>query len=209
MRDSSACHKKCCLEILITVMVVILMLFNLKSSLLVSYAAAVAVLMCFIAMRHFGVDANIVALSGIAIAITLWWTWGSCSRKAWCTSIDNALPDEDLFTSIYEATTEVASAVITAVATTVISFLPVFTMEASEGKTVQAAGIYQNSCVGVYVSLWPLPSFPPLRILFLKEKIPLLVWCENIVGYIGNALLLIGGIVTGWLFNGLLGAFWS
>ena len=57
------------LEILITIIVVILMLLNLKSSLLVSGTLPVAVLMCFIAMKYFGVDANIVALSGIAIAI--------------------------------------------------------------------------------------------------------------------------------------------
>ena len=57
------------LEILITIIVVILMLFNIKSSLLVSGTLPIAVLMCFIAMKYFGVDANIVALSGIAIAI--------------------------------------------------------------------------------------------------------------------------------------------
>ncbi|MEZ5023223.1 MAG: efflux RND transporter permease subunit [Chitinophagales bacterium] len=55
------------LEILITIIVVILMLMNLKSSLLISGSLPVAVLMCFIAMRYLGVDANIVALSGIAI----------------------------------------------------------------------------------------------------------------------------------------------
>jgi len=55
------------LEILITIIVVILMLLNLKSSILVSGTLPVAVLMCFIAMKYFGVDANIVALSGIAI----------------------------------------------------------------------------------------------------------------------------------------------
>ena len=57
------------LEILVTIMVVILMLLNLKSSILVAGTLPVAVLMCFIAMKCFGVDANIVALSGIAIAI--------------------------------------------------------------------------------------------------------------------------------------------
>ena len=49
------------LEILITIIVVILMLLNLKSSFLVSGTLPVAVLMCFIAMKYFGVDANIVA----------------------------------------------------------------------------------------------------------------------------------------------------
>ncbi|HPK10689.1 MAG TPA: efflux RND transporter permease subunit, partial [Saprospiraceae bacterium] len=57
------------LEILITIIVIILMLLNLRSSLLVAASLPVAVLMCFIAMRYFGVDANIVALSGIAIAV--------------------------------------------------------------------------------------------------------------------------------------------
>ena len=48
--------------------------------------------------------------------------------------MDNAPAGEGLLTSIYQATLEVAGAVITAVATTVISFIPVFNMEAAEGK---------------------------------------------------------------------------
>ncbi|WP_375339412.1 efflux RND transporter permease subunit [Okeania hirsuta] len=46
------------LEVLITVIVVILMLLNLRSSILVSSVLPVAVLMCFIAMKYFGVDAK-------------------------------------------------------------------------------------------------------------------------------------------------------
>ncbi len=57
------------LEILITILVIIIMLFNLRASILISGLLPVAVLMVFIAMKLFGVEANIVALSGIAIAI--------------------------------------------------------------------------------------------------------------------------------------------
>ncbi|MGB5509958.1 efflux RND transporter permease subunit, partial [Robiginitalea sp.] len=57
------------LEILITVLVIVIMVFNLRASILISGLLPVAVLMVFIAMKFFGVDANIVALSGIAIAI--------------------------------------------------------------------------------------------------------------------------------------------
>lgn len=57
------------LEILITILVIIVMVFNLRASVLISGLLLVAVLMVFIAMKAFGVDANIVALSGIAIAI--------------------------------------------------------------------------------------------------------------------------------------------
>ena len=57
------------LEILITILVIIVMVFNLRASVLISGLLPVAVLMVFIAMKFFGVPANIVALSGIAIAI--------------------------------------------------------------------------------------------------------------------------------------------
>ncbi|MDX1545279.1 MAG: efflux RND transporter permease subunit, partial [Christiangramia sp.] len=57
------------LEILITILVIVVMVFNLRASLLISGLLPVAVLMVFISMKFFGVPANIVALSGIAIAI--------------------------------------------------------------------------------------------------------------------------------------------
>tara|TARA_R100000935_G_scaffold58628_1_gene96626 strand:+ start:2704 stop:4035 length:1332 start_codon:yes stop_codon:yes gene_type:complete len=57
------------LEILITILVIIVMIFNLRASILISGLLPVAVLMVFVTMKLFNVDANIVALSGIAIAI--------------------------------------------------------------------------------------------------------------------------------------------
>ncbi|MEL6659482.1 MAG: efflux RND transporter permease subunit [Bacteroidota bacterium] len=122
------------LEVLITVIVVILLLLNLKSSLLVAGTLPVAVLMCFIGMRYFGVDANIVALSGIAIAIGTMVDMGIVLTESILHRLDRAPAEESVLTSVFEASREVASAVLTAVATTIISFLPVFTMEAAEGK---------------------------------------------------------------------------
>ncbi len=55
------------LEILITILVIIIMVFNLRASILISGLLPVAVLMVFISMKLFNVDANIVALSGIAL----------------------------------------------------------------------------------------------------------------------------------------------
>ena len=57
------------LEVLITIIVVLVMLANLRASIMVSSLLPIAVLLCFVAMRYLEVDANIVALSGIAIAI--------------------------------------------------------------------------------------------------------------------------------------------
>ncbi|MEZ5011648.1 MAG: efflux RND transporter permease subunit [Bacteroidales bacterium] len=54
---------------LISILVVIVLVLNLRASILISALLPAGVLVTFIAMRRFGVDANIVALSGIAIAI--------------------------------------------------------------------------------------------------------------------------------------------
>ena len=57
------------LEVLVTIIVVVLMVLHLRSSILISALLPLAVLMTFISMKFFKVDANIVALSGIAIAV--------------------------------------------------------------------------------------------------------------------------------------------
>jgi Cu(I)/Ag(I) efflux system membrane protein CusA/SilA len=121
-------------EILVTIIVVIVMVFHLRSSLLISSLLPLAVLMTFIAMKTFGVDANIVALSGIAIAIGTMVDMGVVLSENILKHLDEASPDENRLEVIYQAATEVGSAVLTAVATTVVSFLPVFTMIGAEGK---------------------------------------------------------------------------
>jgi len=57
------------LQMLVTILVIIVMVANLRASLLISSLLPLAVGMSFIFMKYFGVDANIMALSGIAIAI--------------------------------------------------------------------------------------------------------------------------------------------
>lgn len=188
------------LEILVTIIVVILMLLNLKSSLLVSGALPVAVLMCFIAMKYFGVDANIVALSGIAIAIGTMVDMGIVLTESMVKRIEEAPPEESLLTSIYEATIEVASAVITAVATTVISFIPVFTMEASEGKLFRPLAFTKTFALVASIIV-AITIIPPLAhtVFSLKSK-------RKIVPYIGNGLAIIGGLIIALFYNTFLGS---
>jgi len=126
------------LEILISILVVLILVFNLRASFLISSLLPIGVLMTFIAMRNFGVDANIVALSGIAIAIGVMVDVGVVFTENIIRH--TAMPEnkgargDKLMNIIYKATIEVAPAVLTAIATTVISFMPVFAMEAAEGK---------------------------------------------------------------------------
>jgi len=121
-------------EILVTIIVVIVMVLHLRSSLLISGLLPLAVLMCFIAMKVFGVDANIVALSGIAIAIGTMVDMGVIICENILKHLAEAPPGESRMDTVFRASREVASAVLTAVSTTVVSFLPVFTMIGSEGK---------------------------------------------------------------------------
>ncbi len=187
------------LEILITIIVVILMLLNLKSSVLVSGTLPVAVLMCFIAMKYFGVDANIVALSGIAIAIGTMVDMGIVLTESMVNRMDEAPPDEPLLTTIYEATVEVASAVITAVATTVISFIPVFTMEAAEGKLFKPLA-YTKTFALVASIIVAITIIPPLAHTFFSMKSK-----RKMVAYIGNGLAVVGGLITAFLYQPFLG----
>jgi len=121
-------------EILVTIIVVLIMVMHMRSSILISGLLPLAVLMCFVAMKVFGVDANIVALSGIAIAIGTMVDMGIVICENILKHLEAAGPEEDRMETVFRATSEVGSAVLTAVATTVISFLPVFTMHAAEGK---------------------------------------------------------------------------
>ncbi len=121
-------------EILVTIIVVIVMVMHLRSSMLISLLLPLSVLITFIAMKIFGVEANIVALSGIAIAIGTMVDMGVVLCENILKHLDDAAPDENRLEVIYRAATEVGSAVLTAVATTVVSFLPVFTMIGAEGK---------------------------------------------------------------------------
>ncbi|WP_226388974.1 efflux RND transporter permease subunit [Penaeicola halotolerans] len=122
------------LQILITIIVIIVMVYNLRASLLISALLPIAVIMCFIFMKYFDVDANIVALSGIAIAIGTMVDLGIILNENILQHLESADEQKPKLQVIYEATTEVAGAIITAVSTTIISFLPVFTLQAAEGK---------------------------------------------------------------------------
>ncbi len=121
-------------EILITVIVIIVMVMHLRSGIIISLTLPLAVLGSFIGMKYFGVDANIVALSGIAIAIGTIVDMGIVVCENTLRHLEQAPPDEPRAAVVHRAASEVGGAVLTAVLTTVVSFLPVFTMIGAEGK---------------------------------------------------------------------------
>ncbi|WP_243350145.1 efflux RND transporter permease subunit [Parabacteroides sp. FAFU027] len=125
-------------EILISIIVIIVLVLNLRASMIVAGLLPIGVLMTFILMHFFGVDANIVALSGIAIAIGVMVDIGIVDVENILRHLEmpenKGIRGKQLLSVIYQATTEVRAAVVTSIATTIVSFLPVFAMESAEGK---------------------------------------------------------------------------
>ena len=118
-------------EILVTSAVILLFLLHLRSSLIVAICLPVAVLISFIAMRFVGVDSNIMSLAGIAIAIGTMVDMAiiiseNVFQRVAETDPNTQLQAGDRSRLIQNAVVEVAPAVVTAVMTTVVSFLPVF-----------------------------------------------------------------------------------
>jgi copper/silver efflux system protein len=130
-------------ELIITAVVIVIFLLHIRASLIVAVTLPMAVLMTFIGMKWFGIDANIMSLAGIAIAIgevadlgiiiseniyqhLVEWENSQPGKQQLQGSLE---PEQGLRSRtdvIIDATHEVAPAVLTGVSTTIVSFLPVF-----------------------------------------------------------------------------------
>ncbi len=181
-------------QILITIVVIVFMLMHLRAGFVVSLLMPLSVLACFILMRQFKVDANLVSLSGIAIAIGTISDMGiilsenilARLRKGgppelaaapssavpyspvWVGNTRPASAENRATDSTYEAvlsgTTEVGGAVLTAVATTIVGFLPVFALSGPEGKLFKPLAYTKTFCLAaaIILTLTILPALSHL-----------------------------------------------
>lgn len=127
-------------QVLITIVVVLLFLLHVRASLVVAITLPIAVLMAYIGMNVFDVDANIMSLAGIAIAIGTMVDMGIIVSENIYRHLSEWEADgspggkKRRLAVIREGAGEVIPAVITAVSTTVISFLPVFFLTGRDYK---------------------------------------------------------------------------
>ena len=203
------------LEILISVIVVIVLVLNLRASIMISSLLPIGVLMTFIVMKYAGVDANIVALSGIAIAIGVMLDVGVIFTENIIRHLE--LPenrDRPKLEVIYEGTVEIASAVVTALATTTISFIPVFAMTGQEGKLFGPLAFTKTFALlaAMFVGLVVIPALAHgLFSLNLGNKRTRRMWNISLVAL--GILLLFYVPWVGFMFialgiNNLLQPFW-
>jgi copper/silver efflux system protein len=186
-------------EIIISVIVVIVLVLNLRASLLISSILPVGVLMTFIAMRYAGVDANIVALSGIAIAIGVMVDVGVVFVENIIRHLE--MPENEgvrgraMLEVVYRAAAEISSAIATALATTLVSFLPVFAMQAAEGKLFKPLAFTKTFALGASFVLG-ITVLPALTHFFLSMNFD-----TKRVRRMWNAALIAAGILLAVYFK--------
>ncbi len=157
-------------EILITMFVVIVFIMHFRSALLICLNLPIATMMAFVMMKLVGVDSNLMSLGGIAIAIGTMVDMGIILCENIVRHYDEAPPEEPTLETIYRASTEVGGAVLTAIATTLVSFLPIFAMTGAEGKLFQPLAWTKTFALlsSVIVALTILPALAHL--IFRREQ---------------------------------------
>lgn len=157
-------------QILITIIVILLFLMHFRSSLVVSMTLPLAVLVAFIMMKIFKVDANIMSLAGIAIAIGTIVDMGIIMCENILKHLDENKEGKNPLQVIYNASSEVGSAILTAISTTIVSFLAVFTMTGTEGKLFKPLAFAKTFALlaSVVLALLVVPALSHL--LFVKKK---------------------------------------
>ncbi|MEC5216743.1 Cu(I)/Ag(I) efflux system membrane protein CusA/SilA [Actimicrobium sp. GrIS 1.19] len=166
-------------EFLVVALVCALFLFHLRSALVAIITLPIGILIAFIAMHYQGVNANIMSLGGIAIAV------GAMVDGA-VVMIENAHkhleawqqqhPDQRISASarwqvIADATAEVGPALFFSLLIIVLSFIPVFTLEAQEGKLF-APLAFTKSYVMAAAALLSITLIPVLMGYLIRGRIP-------------------------------------
>lgn len=191
-------------EILITIIVVLIAVMHLRSSLLISSLLPMAVMMVFIGMKMFNVDANIVALSGIAIAIGTMVDMGIIICENILKKFEQASLDECRMNVIFKGASEVGSAIMTAVATTIVSFLPVFAMEGPEGKLFKPLA-YTKSFALIASIIVALTILPAIAHIIYRRKDPNAQ--KRLPGHFVDVLYIIAGLAVAVLVKWWVGLF--
>lgn len=199
-------------ELVITAVVIVLFLLHFRASLIVALTLPMAVLMAFIGMRWFQIDANIMSLAGIAIAIgevadlsiiiseNIYQhlvQWESNRKGAEYLPDGSAAPPDTRSRAevIIDATYEVAPAVITGVSTTLISFLPVFFLTGRDLKLFAPLAWTKTFAMFAAVLIAVL-LVPVLCRLMLRTTVWPLDKALTTAGLSGGAVVLVASLIS-------------
>jgi Cu(I)/Ag(I) efflux system membrane protein CusA/SilA len=123
-------------EIVITVVVILVFLLHIRASVLVSLTLPFGVGISFILMKLFDIDSNVMSMSGLVIAIGSMVDMGIIMTENIYSHLSErpGVDKKERLAIILSAAKEVAPPILMAIMTIIITFLPVFGLEGSEGK---------------------------------------------------------------------------
>ncbi|WP_250657146.1 efflux RND transporter permease subunit [Alkalimarinus coralli] len=164
-------YEKLLEEFIVVTLICMLFLFHIRSSLVIIISLPMGILAAFIVMYQQGLNANIMSLGGIAIAI------GAMVDGA-IVMIENVhkhiektkLTDENRWRVIGQAASEVGPPLFFSLLIITMSFLPVFTLEAQEGKLF-APLAYTKTFAMAAAAMLSITLVPVLMGYFIRGKV--------------------------------------
>ncbi|MBA6396685.1 efflux RND transporter permease subunit [Colwellia sp. BRX10-4] len=158
-------------EFIVVALVCLVFLFHLRSSLVVVFSIPVGILTAFAVMHAQGLNANIMSLGGIAIAI------GAMVDGA-IVMIENMhkhmertpLSKDNRWRIVADAATEVGPALFFSLMIITVSFIPVFTLEAQEGRMFSPLAYTKTYAMAASAAL-AITLVPVLMGYFIRGKV--------------------------------------
>jgi copper/silver efflux system protein len=159
-------------EAVIVSLVIIIFLFHFRSALIPIITLPIAVTMAFIPMYYLHVSSNIMSLGGLALAIGVLVDAAIVMvENGYRHLSENASPNEvDRRRILIDAAKQVGPALFFSLVIIVVSFLPVFLLEAQEGRMFKPLAWTKTLAVG-FSSFLAITLVPVLMFMFIKGKL--------------------------------------
>ena len=158
-------------EFLVVVLVCALFLFHFRSSLVILISLPIGILIAFLVMRAQGVNANIMSLGGIAIAIGAMVDAAIVMIENAHKHLEHAVKGESgRIAAIKDAAIEVGPPLFFSLLIITLSFLPVFTLEAQEGRLFTPLAFTKTWAMAAAAGL-SITLVPALMVFLIRGRI--------------------------------------
>ena len=157
-------------EGVIIALVCVVFLLHVRSALVAIIMLPVGVLMAFIVMHALGISSNIMSLGGIAISAGAMVDAAIVMIENAHKRLERAGPEESRIDVLIKAAMEVGPALFFSLLVITVSFLPVFTLEAQEGRLFKPL-VYTHTFALAAAALLSVTLVPVLMILFIRGRI--------------------------------------
>jgi len=157
-------------ESLVVALVCFVFLLHVRSALVAIIMLPVGILMAFILMRWLGITSNIMSLGGIAIAIGAMVDAAIVMIENAHKRLERAGPEADRVKVLTEAAIEVGPSLFFSLLIITVSFLPIFALEAQEGRLFKPLA-YTKTFAMAAAALLSVTLVPALMVLLIRGRI--------------------------------------